>query len=157
MINPTELRIGNVILFNNQPILVHGIRTNGVMLDGVLYNTGDPLHQFDYTLIETGDQRLQPLLLEDFLLELILGRYQVNNREVFVYSRHNGRTFFICHEEGGYFIGMYMGDQLIHISPFHFRSYHQLQNIHYAQYGEELDVDFETLRNRWNFMNGRAR
>lgn len=157
MINPSELRIGNVILFNNQPITVHGVRTNGVMLDGVLYNTGDPLHQLDYEFIYAEDQRLQPLILEDILLEQIFGIYQVNNRGVFTYHRPNNGTYFINREEDGYSIGLYVDDQLIHITPFHFRYYHQLQNIHFAQYGEELDVDFETLRNRWNLMIRRAR
>lgn len=157
MINPLELRIGNVILFNNQPIMVHGVRSNGVMLDGVLYNTGDPLHPLDYEWIYAEDQRLQPLFLEDFLLEQILGRYQVNNMGVFRYHRPNNGTYFINREEDGYSIGFYMGNQLIHITPFHFRNYHQLQNIHFAHYGEELDVDFETLRNMWNLMMGRAR
>lgn len=157
MINPSELRIGNVILFGNQPITVHGVRSNGVMLDGILYNTGDPLHQLEYTLIDAGDQRLQPLLLEDFLLEQIFSRYQVNNMGVFTYHGPNNRTYFINREEDGYSIGLFVGGQLIHITPFHFRNYHQLQNIHFAQYGEELDVDYETLRNMWNLMMGRAR
>lgn len=157
MVNPSELRIGNVILFNDQPIIVHGLRTNGVMLDGVLYNTGDPLRQFDYQLIYEGDQRLRPLLLDDFFLEQILGRYQINNIEVFAYHRPNNGTYFINREEDDYSIGLYMGDQLVHITPFHFRYYHQLQNIHFAQYGEELDVQFETIRDRWNLMIGIGR
>ena len=35
MINPCELRLGNYVLFNKQPIMIKGVTTNAVMLGGI--------------------------------------------------------------------------------------------------------------------------
>lgn len=157
MINPSELRIGNVILFNNQPIIVRGIKEVGVMLEGVMFQTGDPLRPYDYQLIYAEDQRISPLLLNNRLLDLVMRRYRVNGVIVYNYHAHNGGTFFVKNEGMGLFVGMYNGDNLIHITPHSFRYYHQLQNIHFAQFGEELNVDFDELVGYWNLINQNAR
>ena len=58
-------------------------------------------------------------------------------------------TYTIRHDEEGYYMGMYKNDGPIHITPNHFYYYHQLQNIFFAQYGEEFGVSMNEIKIAW--------
>ena len=148
MINTSELRIGNIILFNGEPIVVKGIHTNTVLLDGVMRQAADGIN-IEYNPIPAIEDCLQPMPLSDFLLESmkrgrVLDGYGVQHP----YSLRSA-TYTIRHDEEGYFIGMFKEDGPIHITPNHFHYYHQLQNIYYAQYGEEFCVSENDVNIAW--------
>ena len=144
MINPSELRIGNYILFNKQPIMVKGITTNAVMLDGVLRTTDNPNFPYDYQLIYAGDDRLQPIPLFDDILQKIRTRIPINGGRAYKYYGTKA-TFLIFEDADGFYIGMNYMDQVFRITPQHINSFHQLQNIYFAQYGFELDFNERLL------------
>ena len=64
MINTSELRIGNIILFNGEPIAVKGIHTNSVLLDGVMRPSVNGI-DFEYNPIPAKEDCLQPLPLNE--------------------------------------------------------------------------------------------
>lgn len=160
MINLEELRIGNIVLFGGQPIEVKEIRTGEVCLDGVLRQASDNIHfEFNPVLADSGD--IQPFPLNHFLLEQIFGTQRVNGKKLFAYSPKHSLYFIdydeqrdnigsIVYERTGYFIGMYDGPKLIHITPHHFHSFHEIQNIHNAQFGYELPIGIDNVKRAWN-------
>ena len=68
MIKTSELRIGNMILMGGEPVVVKGIQTNTVLLDGVMRFAADGIN-IEYNPIPANDDVVQPLPLSDLLLE----------------------------------------------------------------------------------------
>ena len=148
MINTSELRIGNIILFNGEPIVVKGIHTNTVLLDGVMRKAADGIN-IEYNPIPANDERLQPLQLSDFLLESMKrGRIDDGFGVQHPYNPRSS-TYMICQDDEGYYIGMFKEDGPIHITPHHLHYYHQLQNIFFAQYGEEFGINEHDVKIAW--------
>lgn len=145
MINTTELRIGNYILFNKQPIMVKGVTTSAVMLDGVMYETGNPNFPYEYRLIPADDARLEPIPLIDDILQKIRTRIPMSGKRAYKYGTK--ATFLIFEDEDsrGYYIGMNYMDQVFRVTPQPLYFFHQLQNIYFAQYGDEFDFNERLL------------
>lgn len=58
----------------------------------------------------------------------------------------NRPTFLIFENEGGgYYIGMNYEDDVVRITPNPIVYLHQLQNIYFAQYGIEMDINVKVL------------
>ncbi len=151
MINTSELRIGNIILFNGEPIAVKGIHTNSVLLDGVMRPSVNGI-DFEYNPIPAKEDCLQPLPLSDFLLESMKrSRFEDEFGEQHLYH-HRSSSYTIRKDDEGYYIGMYKNDGPIHITPNHFHSYHQLQNVYFAQYGEEFGVSEHDVKIAWRIV-----
>lgn len=146
MVKTTELRIGNYILFNKQPIMVKGITANAVMLDGVMYETGNPNSPCEYRLIPADDARLEPMPLIDDILQKIRTRIPMSGKRAYKYYGTKA-TFLIFEDEdsGGYYIGMNYMDQVFRVTPQPLYYFHQLQNIYFAQYGDEFDFNERLL------------
>ena len=146
MINTTELRIGNYILFNKQPIMVKGVTTSAVMLDGVMYETGNPNFPYEYRLIPADDARLEPIPLIDDILQKIRTRIPMSGKRAYKYYGTKA-TFLIFEDEDsrGYYIGMNYMDQVFRLTPQSLYFFHQLQNIYFAQYGDEFDFNERLL------------
>ena len=68
MIDTQELRLGNIVLFKGEPVIVKGIHTGMVFLNGVMRPSVDNIH-IEYTPIPASEICLQPLPISDFLLE----------------------------------------------------------------------------------------
>ncbi len=144
MINPRELRIGNYVLYNNQPIMVKGITTNTVMLDGIMYDTGNPNYQFDYKRIYAGEACIRPIPLCDTILQKIRSRIPAKGGFAYTYYPSKA-TFLINPDSNGYFIGMNYGKNVIHVTPHKLINLHELQNVFYSQYGSEMEIDERIL------------
>ena len=143
MINTSELRIGNIILYNGQPIVVKGVMEDFVLLEGIVRNANDGV-QNEYKPIPANDSSLEPLPLNDFLLEQLgKGKYPIGGIMRHMYHRSSS-TFLIYADNDGYFIGVPGQGRPSYLTPGHIWFLHQLQNIHYAQYGEEIDIDVDT-------------
>lgn len=149
MIETKELRIGNIILFSGEPVKVMGIHSGTVLLDGVMRPSANGI-DIEYNPIPAGEDALQPLPLNDFLLET-MGKGRFGGYSVMIqHQYHAGRSAYsIMSDDEGYFIGMESGDGPIHITPCHFHYFHQLQNIHFAQYGEEIDISEDDVKRAW--------
>lgn len=65
MINTEELRIGNILLFQGEPVKVMGIHTGTVLLDGVLRPSANGI-EIEYNPISASEEVLQPLPLTDY-------------------------------------------------------------------------------------------
>lgn len=149
MIDTRELRIGNIILFQGEPVKVMGIHTGSVLLDGVMRPAANGI-DIEYNPIPASEDALQPLPLNDSLLESMKKGKFVGYSGVIQHQYHAGRSAFtIMSDEEGYFIGMERGDGPVHITPCHFYYFHQLQNIHFAQYGEEIDISEHEVKIAW--------
>lgn len=149
MIDPTELRIGNIILFQNEPAKVLGILSGSVLLDGVMRPSGNGI-DIDYNPIPASENALQPLPLNDFLLESMRKGKFVGYSGVIQHQYHQRSSVYTIMSDGdGYFIGMEKEDGPVHITPCRFYFFHQLQNIHYAQYGEEIDISEQNVKTAW--------
>lgn len=130
MINTHDLRIGNYVLFNNHPVMVQGVTTSEVLIGGV-------------SIVAT-DSKVRPISLCDFILQNIRQRIYEEGRICYTY--HKNSTFMIYNNDNGsYFIGLnYRGD-VCHVTTTPILYLHQLQNICYAQYGEEMIIDEKAL------------
>lgn len=130
MINTHDLRIGNYVLFNNHPVMVQGVTTSEVLIGGV-------------SIVATGS-KVRPISLCDFILQNIRQRIYEEGRICYTY--HKNSTFMIYNNgNGSYFIGLnYRGD-VCHVTTIPILYLHQLQNICYAQYGEEMIIDEKAL------------
>jgi len=145
MINTCELRIGNIILYNGAPITVKGVTENAVILEVVEHSAIDVIH-YEYQLIPANNTSLEPFPLNDFLLEQMgKGKYPLGGIMRHVYYRSSS-TFLIYSDSDGYFIGVPGQGRPSYLTPGHFRSLHQLQNIHFAQYGIEIDIDLDIAK-----------
>ena len=145
MIEPSELRVGNYILYNNQPVMVKGVTVNTVNLDGVMYETGNPNFPFDYKTIYAADNSLRAIPLCDTILQGV--RSRIPRKGGFAYSYYGSKaTFLIYPDDEGYFIGVDFRGNLIHVTPNHVNTLHQLQNIYFAQYGIEMDINENRLK-----------
>ena len=124
--------------------MVKGITANAVMLDGVMCSTDNPNYPFEYQLINAGNDRLQPIPLIDDVLQKIRTRIPMNGEYAYQYYGSKA-TFLIFKEDEGYYIGMNYMDQVFRVTPQHLFYLHQLQNVYYAQYGSELDINERLL------------
>lgn len=149
MIETRELRIGNIILFQGEPVKVMGIHTGSVLLDGVMRRSDNGI-DIEYNPIPAQEDILEPLPLNDFLLETMgMGRFR-GYSGVILHQYHQGSSIYsIMSEEEGYFIGMEKEDGPVHITPRHFYFFHQLQNLHFSQYGEEINIGEEDVKRAW--------
>ena len=145
MINTTELRIGNYILFNKQPIMVKGVTTSAVMLDGVMYETGNPNFPYEYRLIPADDARLEPIPLIDDILQKIRTRIPMSGKRAYKYYGTKATFLIFEDEDSRYYIGMNYTDQVFRVTPQPLYFFHQLQNIYFAQYGDEFDFNERLL------------
>lgn len=144
MINPNELRVGNYVLYNNEPVMVKGVTANAVMLDGVMYDTGNPNYPFDYKHIYAGEDCVRPILLCDTMLQKIRSRIPTKGGYAYTYYTSKA-TFLIYPDTDGYFIGMDFRGNIIHVTPHKMNYLHELQNVYFAQYGSEMDIDNRIL------------
>lgn len=130
MIETAELRIGNYVLYDKQPVTVQGVTAGDVLINGLS--------------ISATDSKVSPIPLCDFLLQNI--RQKIFEKDRFCYTYHKNSTFMIYIEgNGDYFIGLnYQGD-VCHVTTTPILYLHQLQNICFAQYGEEMIIDEQVL------------
>ena len=85
------------------------------------------------------------MTLYEKYLKNLCGRISLNG--LYAFNEYGARvTFLIYEDEEGYFIGMNYMDSVFHITPCHLQSFHQLQNVFFAQYGFEMDIDAIILR-----------
>lgn len=145
MIEPTELRVGNYILYNNQPVMVKGVTANTVMLEGVMRETGNPNFPFEYKAIYAADNSLRAIPLCDTILQGVRSRIPLNNGIAYSYYGTKA-TFLIYPDDEGYFIGVDFRGNLIRITPNQINTIHQLQNIYFAQYGVEMEINENRFR-----------
>ena len=131
MVETSELRVGNYILCNNMLA-----RVQGVSYDSVLIN-GNP--------IAANESIIRPITLCDTILQKIRQRMPLPDGLRYTYYK-NWTTFMIFeNEDGGYYIGLnYQGD-VCRITPNPILCLHQLQNIYFAQYGEEMEINERIL------------
>jgi len=156
MIDTQQLRLGNIVLFNGEPVIVKGIHTGMVFLDGVMWPSTDAIH-IEYNPISASEDCLQPLPLSDFLLES-LKRARWEDKHGYQHQYHaRSANYTIRKDEEGYYIAMFKEDGPIHITPGHFHYYHQLQNIHFAQYGYELGISEDDVRIAWRIVKNHKR
>lgn len=149
MIDSCELRIGNIILFHGEPIVVKGVLSEVVYLDEVVRQSANG-NVVEFIPILTSDASVQPLPLNDFLLEQ-MGRSRIvddNGKRHIYYARSS--NYFIFKETDGYFIGMCNSVGPVHITPGKFHYFHQLQNICFAQYGNEIDISEKEVKLAWH-------
>ncbi len=147
MINTLELRVGNYVLYNGQPIMVNGITYNTVMLDGILLATENPNNPYEYKHINANDESIKPIPLCDLILETIRQRIPLKNGFVYSYNKKSSTYFIYKDDEKGFFIGVDFRGELIRVTPKPFRYLHQLQNVFFAQYGNEMIIDEQMLKN----------
>lgn len=145
MIEPTELRVGNYILYNDQPVMVKGVTANTVMLEGVMYETGNPNFPFDYKPIYVADNSLRAIPLCDTILQGVRSRIPQNDGYAYTYYGSRA-TFLVYPDDEGYFIGVDFRGNLIRVTPNQITTLHQLQNIYFTQYGEEMVISDNRLK-----------
>lgn len=149
MIETKELRLGNIILFKGEPVKVMGVHTGTVLLDGVMRQSANGI-DIEYNPIPASEDVLQPLPLNDFLLETMgKGRFRGYSGVVQHQYHSGGSAYFIMSDDEGYFVGMERNDEPMHITPCRFWYFHQLQNIHFAQYGTEIDINEHVVKIAW--------
>lgn len=142
MISPAELRLGNIVLFDGTPAVVKAVTEHSVFFDGCPADSGVD----GYQSVSVNDDRLQPVPLSDTLFA-VMGKGRMDDEFGVQYQYyHNRSTYMVREDEEGYYIGLYTTDAPIHITPNHFHSLHELQNIHFAQYGEEMEIDLKMLK-----------
>lgn len=142
MISPTELRLGNIVLFDGTPAVVKAVTEHSVFLEGCLADSGVD----GYQSVSVDDDRLQPVPLSDTLFAII-GKYRMDDEFGVQYQYYQNRsTYTVREDEEGYYIGLYTKDAPIHVTPNHFHSLHELQNIHFTQYGEEMEINLKWLK-----------
>lgn len=149
MIETKELRLGNIILFNGEPVKVMGIHTGTVLLDGVMRPSANGI-DIEYNPIPASENALQPLPINDFLLETMRKGKFIGYSGVMQHQYHQRSSVYTIMSDGdSYFIGMEKEDGPVHITPCRFYFFHQLQNIHYAQYGEEIEISEHNVKTAW--------
>lgn len=127
MVVTNELRIGNYILCNNMLARVDGVSEDSVLIDG--------------NAIAANDAAIRPITLCDTILQKVRQRIPKPDGYCYFYYR-NKQTFLIyVDDDGSYYIGLnYQGD-VCRITPNPILYLHQLQNIYFAQYGMEMDIN----------------
>ena len=131
MVKTKELRIGNYILCNNMLARVDGVSEDTVLIDG--------------NAIAANDAAIRPITLCDTILQKVRQMIPKSDGYCYFYYR-NKQTFLIyVDEDGYYYVGLnYQGD-VCRITPNPILYLHQLQNIYFAQYGMEMDINEKAL------------
>lgn len=119
--------------------MVKGVAEDSVLLGGVVFE-----NPYEYPPISVTDDRIQPIPMLDEILQKVRIRIPIVRGHAYKYYG-NRVTFLIYEDEEGYFIGLDNQGQIIHITPRHIESLHQLQNIYFAQYGEDMDINVRIL------------
>lgn len=148
MIDSRELRIDNILLFNNQIAVVKGVFTGHVYLDGVLRITDNPIYPNDYREISVNDPAIRPLPLGDSIIRLFFSSIHDDGGGTCPFGE--GGNYWVFHEGDSFFVGMNLSGEIVHIIPHHIVSFHELQNAYYTIHGEDLPVDVDSLRMKWN-------
>lgn len=131
MVETSELRIGNYILYHNILARVQGVSDDSVLIDGVA--------------IPANDAIVRPITLCDTILQKVRQRIPKPESYCYFYYR-NKQTFLIYVDDAdNYYIGLnYQGD-VCRITPNPIVYLHQLQNNYFAQYGAEMDINERIL------------
>ncbi len=128
MIEPKELRIGNYILYNDELVMVQGITANNVFINGIS--------------VAANSQNIRPIQLCDIILRNI--RQSTSGHKCYTYYKTS--TFMIyVDDNGNFFIGLDYQGNVCHVTIKPILYLHQLQNIHYAQYGKDMIIDKKSL------------
>jgi hypothetical protein len=133
MVETSEFRVGNYILYNNMPAIVQGMSEDSVLING--------------NAVTANDASIRPIRLCDTILQKIRQRIPKPDGYCYFYYR-NKQTFIIyVDDDDNYYIGLnYQGD-VCRITPNPIVYLHQLQNIYFAQYGIEMDINERILLN----------
>lgn len=133
MVETSEFRVGNYILYNNMPAMVQGMSEDSVLING--------------NAVTANDASIRPIRLCDAILQKIRQRIPKPDGYCYFYYR-NKQTFLIyVDDDDNYYIGLnYQGD-VCRITPNPIVYLHQLQNIYFAQYGIEMDINERILLN----------
>lgn len=133
MVETSEFRVGNYILYNNMPAMVQGMSEDSVLING--------------NAVTANDASIRPIRLCDAILQKIRQRIPKPDGYCYFYYR-NKQTFLIyVDDDDNYYIGLnYQGD-VCRIMPNPIVYLHQLQNIYFAQYGIEMDINERILLN----------
>lgn len=132
MVETSEFRVGNYILYNNMPAMVQGMSEDSVLING--------------NAVTANDASIRPIRLCDAILQKIRQRIPKPDGYCYFYYR-NKQTFLIYVDDDNYYIGLnYQGD-VCRITPNPIVYLHQLQNIYFAQYGIEMDINERILLN----------
>lgn len=130
MIDTQDLRIGNYVLYHNQPVMVQSVSAGDVLINGMS--------------IAASDSNVSPIPLCDYLLTNI--RQRLFKKDRICYTYHKYSTFMIYIDDiGSFFIGLNYQDDICHVTTAPILYLHQLQNIYYAQYGEEMIINEQVL------------
>ena len=148
MIDSKELRINNILLFNNQIAVVKGIFSGNVCLDGVLRQTGNPMCPTDYREISVNDPAIQPLPLSDSIIRLFFPAIHDDGRIAYSFGRSG--NYWVFPEGGSFIVGINLAGEIVHITPHHIACFHELQNAYYLIHDDEVPVDVDSLRMAWN-------
>lgn len=131
MVETNELRIGNYILCNKMLAMVQGVLEDSVLIDG--------------KVVVANNAFIRPIALCDIILQKVRQKMPMPGRLRYLYYK-NRPTFLIFENEGGgYYIGMNYEDDVVRITPNPIVYLHQLQNIYFAQYGIEMDINVKVL------------
>lgn len=133
MVETSEFRVGNYILYDNMPAMVQGMSEDSVLING--------------NAVTANDASIRPIRLCDTILQKIRQRIPKPDGYCYFYYR-NKQTFLIyVDDDDNYYIGLnYQGD-VCRITPNPIVYLHQLQNIYFAQYGIEMDINERILLN----------
>lgn len=127
MVETSEFRVGNYILYNNMPAMVQGMLEDSVLING--------------NAVTANDASIRPIRLCDALLQKI--RQMIPKPDGYCYFYYRNKQTFLIYvdDDGSYYIGLnYQGD-VCRITPNPILYLHQLQNIYFAQYGMEMDIN----------------
>ena len=131
MLETNELRIGNYILCNNLLVRVDGSSEDTVLIEG--------------DVIAANDAAIRPITLCDTILQKVRQRLPMQSGLRYSYYKNRPAFLIFANEDGGYFIGMNYEDDVVRITPNPIVYLHQLQNIYFAQYGVEMDINMKVL------------
>ena len=146
MIDIQELRIGNYVLYNDQMVLVKGGTENNVFLDSVLVDTYNLNHPYDYKPISADDDCLRSIPLCDAILQKIRQRMSISEGYCYTYYKTYPTFLIYLNGNNGYYIGLNYQGEVFRMTSSPLYYLHQLQNIYYAQYGIEMDVNERILK-----------
>lgn len=131
MVETNEFRIGNYILCNNMLAIVQGVLEESVLIDG---NT-----------VAANDVSIRPIMLCDTILQKVRQKMLMSNGLRYTYYKKRPTFLIFENEGGGYYVGMNYENDIVRITPNPIVYLHQLQNIYFAQYGVEMDINVEIL------------
>ena len=133
MVTTNGLRIGNYILCNNMLAMVRGVLKDSVLIDG--------------NVISSNNVSIRPITLCDTILQKVRQKIPLPNGLRYTYYKTRPTFQIFENENGGYYLGMNYENDIVRITPNPIVYLHQLQNIYFAQYGVEMDINEKALFN----------